>query len=433
MTRIYLVLSLVLLTLATSLNGDTPQHPLVLVFDTSRSLSETDLEAAVSQASDLLRTLPSENSVGVMVFDNEPRWLLKIGASPGQALEALSSIRPQGQFTLLNDALYTASRSLENGGVILVATDGRDENSATTVEDIARRSASQKVRILSMAVGENPSITNLRRLALVTNGAYLGSVTALHQDLLTAITEATEGVARDIEVERAAKVSLLPPPPEPTLSVESETEPNQDEAPTQGRSFFGLLGLGLVVAISALVALALWMGRRRQKETDVCLHCGTELDDLGVCSRCEGEELWFSLKDRPVADPSETAEVTVDTGMLENLSDGMEKTRVLLHRSLVVVREPGEPTRSMVVPEVSAFSVGRDPSQNTLAIPDPALSSLHFKIVPESGAYFLVDMSSTNGTFHNRLRTKAIRLHNGDVIHAGQVELEFRDYEGLLN
>ena len=42
-------------------------------------------------------------------------------------------------------------------------------------------------------------------------------------------------------------------------------------------------------------------------------------------------------------------------------------------------------------------------------------------------------MSSTNGTFHNRLRTKAIRLHNGDLIHAGQVEFEFRDYEGLLN
>ena len=355
----------------------------MLAFDTSRSLSDADLEAAVSQASDLLRTLPSESLVGVMVFDNEPRWLVKTGASPGQALEALSSIQPQGQFTLLNDALYTASRSLENGGVILVTTDGRDENSATTVEDIARRSASQKVRILSMAVGPNPSITNLRRLALVTNGAYLGPVTAPNTDLLTAVTEAEEGVAKDIEIEEAQRASRLLPPPETVLTAESSSPTTAEEAPTKERSVYGLLGLALVGVLSVLLAVTLWMGRRRRESlAGVCLQCGTELDELGVCSRCEGEELWFSLKDCPVADPSETAEVTVDTGIMERIPESMEQTRVLLHRSLVVVREPGEPTRSLVVPEVSAFSVGRDPSQNTLAIPDPALSSLHFKIVP---------------------------------------------------
>ena len=36
---------------------------------------------------------------------------------------------------MLNDALFVASRELPDGGVILLATDGRDENSATTVEE----------------------------------------------------------------------------------------------------------------------------------------------------------------------------------------------------------------------------------------------------------------------------------------------------------
>jgi hypothetical protein len=58
------------------------------------------------------------------------------------------------------------------------------------------------------------------------------------------------------------------------------------------------------------------------------------------------------------------------------------------------------------------------------------LSARHFKVVPEQGAFYAVDLDSTNGTFVNQRRSRAARLASGDVIRAGQVELEFRTYLG---
>jgi pSer/pThr/pTyr-binding forkhead associated (FHA) protein len=42
--------------------------------------------------------------------------------------------------------------------------------------------------------------------------------------------------------------------------------------------------------------------------------------------------------------------------------------------------------------------------------------------------FFVIDLDSTNGTYVNRQRVRAVRLASGDVIQAGQVELEFRSF-----
>ena len=75
-----------------------------------------------------------------------------------------------------------------------------------------------------------------------------------------------------------------------------------------------------------------------------------------------------------------------------------------------------------------AFAVGRDRHKNTLAVPDPALSAQHFKIVPRDEGYFFVDLESTNGSFVNGRKMGAKRLRHGDTIRAGQVEFEFQNF-----
>ena len=62
------------------------------------------------------------------------------------------------------------------------------------------------------------------------------------------------------------------------------------------------------------------------------------------------------------------------------------------------------------------------------ALPDPALSGQHFRIVPDEGRFYLLDLRSTNGTFVNGERAVVRELASGDVIHAGQIECSFRSF-----
>ena len=95
--------------------------------------------------------------------------------STAEALRsALADLKPEGNYTLLNDALFTAARQLENGGIILFLTDGRDENSATTVEDVADLCRANHVRIIAIGTGRRVDEKAMRRLALLTDGASVG-------------------------------------------------------------------------------------------------------------------------------------------------------------------------------------------------------------------------------------------------------------------
>src|SRR6185369_6292574 len=129
-------------------------------------------------ASAALGALPAETKVGVLAFDDAPRWVLRAG-SPAEASAALGSLTPAGSYTLLDDALFTAARQLPRGGVVLLLTDGRDENSATTVEDVARACEASGVRVVGVGAGRRLDERRMRRLALLTGGSYVGPLASV--------------------------------------------------------------------------------------------------------------------------------------------------------------------------------------------------------------------------------------------------------------
>ena len=134
------------------------------------------------------------------------------------------------------------------------------------------------------------------------------------------------------------------------------------------------------------------------------------------------------------ATPREAPEVTVDTAVYQQMSldERLETTRVLSNHGMLVMRKHGERPRSFMLDRAKAFAVGRDRHKNTLAVPDPALSSQHFKIVPRGeDDHFFVDLESTNGSYVNGRPVSAKRLQHGDTIRAGQVEFEYQSYSNI--
>jgi Zn-dependent protease with chaperone function len=69
-------------------------------------------------------------------------------------------------------------------------------------------------------------------------------------------------------------------------------------------------------------------------------------------------------------------------------------------------------------------------SSADLRLRNRSVSRRHFEIGWDGAGYVIHDLGSSNGTFVNGLRVASARLHNGDVVRAGFVELVFKEGPG---
>ena len=444
--------------------GELPAGELIVAVDTSRSLSPAALAATLAGVGDILAALPPETRVGLLAFDDHPRWEVEPGSTPAAARAGLGRLRPQGSYTLLHDALFEATRRLGQGGAILLVTDGRDENSATTVEDIARRCEAQKVRIVAAGSGVRVEEKALRRLALLSRGEYLGK-SPKPAAAAAALTENLRQSAADLEAEKARLAASLPRPAAPLAAPGGpgalaggapSADGGQPGAPAQSiadarpaapaaaqmaqrgaqpaarpaeKGLFDYLpwiALGLLLIVLLLSALQRRAAAGRSAAAE--LEAQRQDEESQVADEADAAAIRLELAQVAAAQPRESPEVTVDTGVLQRMSldQRLERTSVL--SSMLILRQPGEAPRSFMLDRDKAFAVGRDREKNTLGVPDPALSAQHFRIVPRAGVYYFVDLESTNGSYIGSRKVRAKRLRSGDLIRAGQVEFEYQSY-----
>jgi len=417
--------------------------PLVVAVDTSRSLTPSQVTAirtAVEQTTEALQPPPA---MGLLEFNDSPRWIVEPPATADAVVAALGDLRPAGRYTALNDALFLAARALPDGGVVLLVTDGRDENSATTVDDVARVCESNGVRIVAASQGTRIDERTLRRLALLTGGRYTGPLRQTAPgDLANVLRSVRTSVldARPIAV-TPPPVATPVPPPGPVVRTTAERS-------ATGLAALPWWALPSAVLALAIIAFAVWRATRRPEQPQrVCATCGAELEDWETaCSVCEAAEESADMDEpEPPADDAvqlvtdayrtqSVAETAVpDASLLDPevfnkapVPDGLEQTLVIDEQPVLISHEPEGSPRSFQLPRNKIFAVGRAPKVNTLQIDEPTVSAQHFRIVPKDGDFFVVDLETTNGTVVNGKRVTVRRLESGDTIHAGTREFEFR-------
>jgi hypothetical protein len=411
--------------------------PVVVAVDTSRSLSAAHMAEIRAALAEQLDRLPATTPSGLVAFNDDAQWVVPLGASPAAVRQALEELRPEGNYTVLHDALFLTARELTDGGVVLLASDGRDENSATTVEDVGRLCDEQEVRIVAVAVGQRVDERALRRLGLLTEGTYVGALRAAEAEpIAAAVAAARSGVETALRqaAEQEARLSQ-PPAPQP---VATETA----EAPARGMPSW-LLPLLLIVVV--VVVVVLWMALRQrprdvspyemmmdeepEQATEAMEPVEEEEEEEAGPSDAEVAAVAAAAGSQPVATAAVPDESLLDPKVFDKapLPPGLEQTMVLDELPVLTVRQAGKPARSYTLPRDQIFAVGRAPKVNTLAVEDPAISGQHFKIVPKDEAFFVVDLGATNGTAvnHKKIR-KMRRLEPGDVITAGTVDFEFK-------
>lgn len=91
---------------------------------------------------------------------------------------------------------------------------------------------------------------------------------------------------------------------------------------------------------------------------------------------------------------------------------------------LVPVRVPtGSVKVPFIVGKERAITLGRDP-RNDLVVPDAEVSKRHAEIRFRDGAFMVIDLNSSNGTFVNGRRRGACSVKPGDLLEIGQSAFE---------
>lgn len=406
--------------------------PTAILVDTSRSIPPAQFEAVKSQIGTLLPDLAAKGPVALYAFNDGPVRLSDFTGDETALRSAVQQLSQGGRFTLLYDCLFAAEKDLAakgEPGLILLFTDGRDENSAVTLEDFASRASTAHVTVVSAGVGAADEKT-LRRLAVLTGGRYAGPMGAAGAgDLAQALRETLASLP-------------LPSPPPPKAQAEPPAPAPAPSSPQPSglRRFWLLIvlmtvfGLALLAAIGAGVVLLL--RRTKAPEDRSCEQCGRPLNVWeGECPACLAKSL--ALPKGHESTESALAEPPLpelDPVLLQKtaLSDLVEHTLVLDQVPVLVLQRPGGPPRMFQLPPEGAVSVGRD-KLNTLSVADQTLSAQHFRIIPKEGKFYLVDLKSTNGTSLDGRRVSLVELKPGSVIRAGQCEFVFRIEQKKLN
>ncbi len=406
--------------------------PIVVAVDTSRSLSAAELKKTTDSVFEIVRGLGDGVPFGILAFDDSPRWIVEPPGSGVDLEEALASISPRGNYTVLNDAVFTVARRLPDGGVVLLLTDGRDENSATTVEDVASLCVANGVRVVPLSTGRWIDEKALRRYALLSEGDYLGSFEQVDQATVsTKLDELRGAVEATIEAEAALVVATAAPT---EASLENAESVAPDE-PIAAVPWWLLPGLIVLILAVLIVLFLLWRLRRQPEiastgadeewETDPAIAPTLASDQAPQYD--QAPSFLGDLENVP-PNAEQADELKLDPSAFERLPfDGdIDKTSVLDEQPVLTVMEPGKPLRTFRLSRDRAFAVGRAPNVNTLTLGDRALSGQHFKVVPHDSGFVVVDLESTNGTLVNGRRIRAQRLESGDSVRAGEVEFEFK-------
>lgn len=439
------------------------EAPVVLALDSSRSLSAGESRSAGALAKEVLAGLPAGATPGVLVFDDEVRWLARPG-TPGGA-EALDALTPSGRYTVLNDGLIEGVRALPEGGVLVLISDGMDENSATTLEDAARLASERGVRLVTVGAGRADERT-LRRLALLTGGQYAGRSAGLDPAKLGS---AVAGLRREVAAEQEARKPKGPTPEEvaaKAAAAAARQAPAPVPAVASGPTARWQLLLGALVAALGIV-LGFLLARRRagasrdSGEGERGTRPGVQWPESDAAPSAAPPTAWaatgnspgtapgttppassggpFSapqpidevqiarVRLRPAVRPQGLMEISLDeTAEFQRLpfSESIERTLVLTAEVVLTVREPGRDPRSYRLPPDRAVDIGRDATLNTLAFQDPTMSTQHLRVVLDDDEVYLVDLGSTNGVLVGERRVDAVRLHPGDRFRAGMIEFE---------
>jgi VWFA-related protein len=173
---------------------------IVLAIDVSKSMAGGNaFGAARDAARSLIDQLPKSDQVAIITFGNTATHVLDFTQDKTKAKNSLMQLKATDNRTLLYEGLLqsTQEASLATTGkaVVIAITDGKDEGSNVTLEDVVNRAKSSGIAIYSLGFGFQEDRKTLARISELTGGQYrhtvkAGDLPALYQSILNELKDA---------------------------------------------------------------------------------------------------------------------------------------------------------------------------------------------------------------------------------------------------
>ena len=184
----------------------------LFVVDTSGSVKGSPLEGIKKSAREFVRLMGPNDRAGIMTFDDNSELVSPLTSAKTTLRREINKLRTAGTQTVLFDALIKANNFItvedrENRFMVLFS-DGKDEGSQSTLEEVIRETRRSGVSILSVGYSrvEREYLATLRKLAGKTGGDF---VYAPHfHDILTLYRASRDTSAEESEVETAGLAFL---------------------------------------------------------------------------------------------------------------------------------------------------------------------------------------------------------------------------------
>ncbi len=390
---------------------------LVFSIDSSRSISKESFKKIKKTAKEIIINANPKDRIAIYRFNNEVLMLNSFTNNRAQLIASIDKIEQHGDKTLLFDAIYDSIDILSKVEVfrkaIIVFTDGKDEGSSISNQDIIQFSRQLDIPIHFICLKSSKNIKTLARISKLTGGKLIYSTDT--NDFIGMYRTIVKMIKSQYIVQY--KTMLKPDGKkhqiEARLKYATIRDRDLKEITFDKRAFdielpslSEIILIALFIILIALVAVALCYFLKRSKTAERMYHPPKEFSNA-------------YREYRDIIDRTEKLRHERDHVLTP------QDPEYIYSKAWLVEKDGPEAGKKFPI-FWDEVSIGRD-EENTIVVKDDSVSLRHAKIKKFKNAYYLFDLISDNGTFLNGKKLLRPRpLYDWDEIRTGRTMFIFR-------
>ncbi len=438
-----------------------------LLIDVSKTMRGAPFTQAIAAGENLIRKLRPQDRLAIITFGDRVTVETDFVNDQALLLAKLDEIEPTHDYTHFYAAVNQAYNINTRGGLdfpvrraILVITDGKDEGSGITLDDLLRRNETEGIPIYSIGYSRiDPKfLDNLKRLSELSGGNYLQkkpeefaeiyqqTIGDIHaQSVVTAAfpTGKADGkkhqvsvfyrkdsdyfsASKPVKFDPQAPVSPVPTPAPNLLDRlrnlwdTLRTRAGLEQVDTRTLMYIAGGGAG-----GLLLFILLWRALRKKPEVvdePVPLEHIPEVDDEDDSQALPQALTTGESGQEP---PELTIGVSDSSSQQATPPKTQEPPEACAELALTILKGSLAGDKQTIYAGKTGKTIGRESAD--IVIPDPEISKIHCSIRWSNERLILQDEGSSNGTFRNGIpvRTRDV-LEDGDTIELGQSQIRVR-------
>ena len=379
------------------------------------------LDKIKNSANDFLGQSASSDLIALYRFNDEVILLNSFTKNRVDLVRNINKINRHGSKTLLYNALYAATDLLNKTNspqkAIIVFTDGKDEGSSITINDVIETARNAHIPIYCIAYNPKDMERSLSRISILTGGVYYNSNKKNISDIYNAIlsTIKNQYVAEyKSMIEPDGKAHII----EVKLKYNNFTDTDQKEIIIKKQLpfiYFAYDNESLLLALITIFIIILIIFIVTLKNFNKAIKASAKLQDAShykiICNSDQTKGI------------NNTEETQDDS---EIKISKVEKRKEISDLKAWLVERDGPNAGKKLSIQYEETSIGKS-KDNDIIIDDRSAASEHAKIKLIKNSFYLFDMASGKGTFLNEnklLRPKV--LYDWDEIKIGKKVYIFR-------